>query len=88
MIPLHLAIQDAVIEAIRKPDFDAALPPLSDATWARLLAGSADDERERLEFLGDALMYATVGTLLYQQIPRGSPHLYTVRIRQAYPHWA
>ncbi|KZT72804.1 hypothetical protein DAEQUDRAFT_663461 [Daedalea quercina L-15889] len=77
MIPLHRAIQNAITEAIRKPDFEAALPPLSDATWAKLLAGSAGEERERIEFLGDALMYATIGTLLYEQIPQGSPHLYT-----------
>jgi len=83
MIALHQAIYDAVIAAIRRPEFDAALPPLSDATWAKLLAGSAHMERERLEFLGDALMYATIGTILYDQIPKGSPHLYTVRTRQA-----
>lgn len=76
------AIKDAVFEAIRKPSFDASLPPLSDATWAKLLGSQAKLERERLEFVGDALMYATIGTVLYKQIPDGNPHMYTVRSRQ------
>ena len=73
------AIKDAVFEAIHKSSFDVSLPPLSDATWAKLLGDSARLERDRLEFVGDALMYATIGTVLYQQIPNGTPHMYTVR---------
>lgn len=72
------AIKDAVFEAIRKPSFDASLPPLSDTTWAKLIGSRAHAERERLEFVGDALMYATIGTILYKQIPDGTPHMYTV----------
>ncbi|KAL6309881.1 ribonuclease III domain-containing protein [Sparassis latifolia] len=76
---LHPTIQDSILQAIRHPQFNASLPPLSDDTWARLLSPSsqARAENERLEFLGDALMYATIGRQLYGQIPDGSPHLYT-----------
>ena len=81
MPKLYTAIQSALITAIAHPQFNAALPPLSDDTWTRLLQPSirACEENERLEFLGDALMYATIGRQLYSQIPDGTPHLYTVR---------
>ena len=39
----------------------------------------AHAENERLEFVGDALMYATLGRQLYTQLPNGTPHLFTVR---------
>jgi len=79
MIPLHAAMQKAVILTINQPDFEAALPPLTDRTWAKLSAHPrvSHDENERLEFLGDALMYATIGRMLYAEIPDGTPHLYT-----------
>ncbi|KAI0328482.1 ribonuclease III [Cubamyces sp. BRFM 1775] len=75
----HPILQQSIREAISRPDFDAALPPLSDQTWMRILSYTpqAHAENERLEFLGDALMYATIGRQLYAQIPNGSPHLYT-----------
>ncbi|KAI8990538.1 ribonuclease III domain-containing protein [Trametes punicea] len=73
------ALQQSIREAISRPDFCAALPFLSDQTWMRILTFTpqARAENERLEFLGDALMYATIGRQLYAQIPNGSPHLYT-----------
>ncbi|KAJ8495633.1 hypothetical protein ONZ51_g1583 [Trametes cubensis] len=81
---LLLRAEDAILEqsireTISRPDFDAALPPLSDQTWMRILnyTPQTNAENERLEFLGDALMYATIGRQLYSQIPNGSPHLYT-----------
>ncbi|KAF9822101.1 hypothetical protein IEO21_00095 [Rhodonia placenta] len=79
MAPLYPAIQKSIITAISQPQFSAALPPLSDAAWAKLLApyDRSHDENERLEFLGDALMYATIGRMLYAQIPDGTPNLYT-----------
>ncbi|KAH9898291.1 ribonuclease III domain-containing protein [Cubamyces lactineus] len=75
----YSTLQQSIREAISRPDFDAALPPLSDQTWMRILNFSSQThaENERLEFLGDALMYATIGRQLYAQIPNGSPHLYT-----------
>lgn len=77
---LHLELQHSIREAISRPDFEAALPPLSDQTWMKILANTsrAAAENDRLEFLGDALMYATIGRQLYAQIPNGTPHLYTV----------
>ncbi|KAI0788507.1 hypothetical protein C8Q75DRAFT_768731 [Abortiporus biennis] len=76
---LHTAIQTAILDAIKEPGFNAALPPLSDQKWAEILHTypSAKEENERLEFVGDALMYATLGRQLYTQIPVGSAHLYT-----------
>ncbi|OSD03177.1 ribonuclease III [Trametes coccinea BRFM310] len=75
----YYTLQQSIREAISRPDFDAALPPLSDQTWMRILTFTpqAHAENERLEFLGDALMYATIGRQLYTQVPNGSPHLYT-----------
>ncbi|KAI0778294.1 hypothetical protein BD413DRAFT_508224 [Trametes elegans] len=72
-------LQQSIREEIGRADFDAALPPLSDKTWMKILTLSpqAHAENERLEFLGDALMYATIGRQLYAQVPDGSPHLYT-----------
>ncbi|KAI0669788.1 hypothetical protein C8Q78DRAFT_1037827 [Trametes maxima] len=75
----YFVLQQSINQAINHPDFNAALPPLSDKTWMKLLTYSpqAHQENERLEFVGDALMYATIGRQLYEQIPDGSPHLYT-----------
>ena len=69
-----------VLAEIEQPDFDAALPPLSDDSWLRILAISRlqYEENERLEFVGDAVMYATIGRQLYSEIPTGTPGLYTV----------
>ena len=77
---LHRTIQAALFLAIEKPSFSGALPPLSNSTWLQILAGTSvsRQENERLEFLGDALMYATIGRQLYKQIPDGTPALYTV----------
>ncbi|EMD42138.1 hypothetical protein CERSUDRAFT_110683 [Gelatoporia subvermispora B] len=76
---LHEVIQNSIFEAIGHQEFNAALPPLSDETWSTLLipSKSRHEQNERLEFLGDALMYATIGRLLFTQIPDGTPFLYT-----------
>ncbi|KAH9858084.1 hypothetical protein C2E23DRAFT_802586 [Lenzites betulinus] len=72
-------LQHALRMAISNPEFDASLPPLSDATWMKLLAPTtqAAQENDRLEFMGDALMYATIGRQLYAQYPDGNPNFYT-----------
>ncbi|KAI0651961.1 ribonuclease III domain-containing protein [Trametes meyenii] len=79
MVHYYSALQQSINKVINHPDFNAALPPLSDQTWMKILTYSpqAHQENERLEFVGDALMYATIGRQLYEQIPDGSPHLYT-----------
>ena len=76
----HFFIQDKLILAINDPAFKLVLPKLSESTWNHVLRPdpSDDDERERLEFLGDALMHASVALELYKLYPRGSPHLFTV----------
>ncbi|KAI0698419.1 ribonuclease III [Cerioporus squamosus] len=77
---VHVSIlQRAIEKAINKPDYTASLPPLSEKTWLKILAYThqARAENERLEFVGDALMYATLAPQLYAQYPNGTPHLYT-----------
>ena len=77
----YYILQRALEKAINRPDYTASLPPLSEKTWAKILTctHSARAENERLEFVGDALMYATLAPRLYSQYPNGTPHLYTVR---------
>lgn len=78
---MHYSIQQAILREIDKPSFSGAFPPLSDASWIKILENSpaVRKENDRLEYLGDALMYATLGEQVYKQIPRGDPGLYTVR---------
>lgn len=76
----YVTIQKAVFKTIDEPSFSASLPPLSEAAWLKILE-SGDVTRaqnDRLEFMGDALMYATLGRQLYKQIPEGTAGLYTV----------
>jgi hypothetical protein len=76
--PQHFFIQNKLILAINDPAFKLILPELRQ--WNRLLlpGSSDDDERERLEFLGDALMHISIGLELYKLYPCGTPHLFTV----------
>lgn len=74
----HGYIQNALIVAINDPSFDFALPRLQQSTWRDLImSDDTQDELERLEFVGDALMHLCVALELYKQFPRGSPNLYT-----------
>ena len=77
----HFILQRAIEQEINRPNFTASLPPLSDKTWIKILNYGTETraENERLEFVGDALMYATLGRQMYTQLPNGTPHLYTVR---------
>ncbi|KAH8099409.1 ribonuclease III domain-containing protein [Cristinia sonorae] len=72
-------IQKAINDTIARPGFSGSLPALSENAWRKILKESTDTakENDRLEFLGDALMYATIGSQLYKLCPQGSPHLYT-----------
>jgi len=65
-----------VIQTIYDPSFVFQLPQLSDATWDVLCYN--DEERERLEFVGDALMGALVAQQLYESFQLGTPYLYTI----------
>lgn len=76
----HYFIQDRLIAAIEDPTFKFELPKLMQATWDSVLQPTRfdDDERERLEFLGDAILHICVALELYKLFPLGTPHLYTV----------
>ncbi|KAI0695141.1 ribonuclease III domain-containing protein [Cytidiella melzeri] len=75
---IYRQIQDAIFRTIDKPSFSGALPPLSNNAWLKIVDSTrSKDENERLEFLGDALMYATLGRELYKRIPDGDPSIYT-----------
>jgi len=71
-----LYVQKSLFTLIDKPDFNFRLPTLSQTTWDNIVHD--DEERERLEFTGDAYMTAAVGDALYRVMPQGSPFLYTV----------
>lgn len=70
------SIQRHVVEKINSSDFVFELPPLSDAAWFSICNNSA--ERDRLEFVGDALMSGAVSEELYRIRVQGSPGFYTV----------
>jgi hypothetical protein len=80
--PQHFFIQNKLILAINDPAFKLVLPELRQSSWNRVLLPdpSNDDERERLEFLGDALMHISVALELYKLYPEGTPHLFTVSV--------
>ena len=77
---LHVAMQEAIHNAISDPSFSASLPPLSEGAWLKILENTSisREQNDRLEFMGDALMYATLGRQLYRRIPDGTAGLYTV----------
>ncbi|EDR14953.1 uncharacterized protein LACBIDRAFT_320454 [Laccaria bicolor S238N-H82] len=69
------SIQRHVVDKIYSSHFVFELPPLSDAAWSSICNNSA--ERDRLEFVGDALMSGTVSEELYRIRIQGSPGFYT-----------
>ncbi|KAJ3826173.1 hypothetical protein EV361DRAFT_888240 [Lentinula raphanica] len=78
MAPDHdyLQLQKKVLKRIEQAEFDFSLPTLSRQTWKILI--NDNDERERLEFVGDFYMAAAVGESLCHYLPDGSPRQYTV----------
>ncbi|KAH7883517.1 ribonuclease III domain-containing protein [Phlebopus sp. FC_14] len=76
---VHSALQDAVVAAINDPRYVFTLPALSD--WESVVSCTAAD-KQRLEFVGDAVMHLSVALCLYQLFPDASPSLYT-NIRSA-----
>ena len=66
-----------VVAKIQSSDYDFQLPLLNDKSWSTICDNA--QERERLEFLGDALIGAYIAEELYRQRPDGGPGYYTVR---------
>ncbi|KAJ3883329.1 hypothetical protein F5051DRAFT_391873 [Lentinula edodes] len=77
MVPsYYVQLQNKLFRFIDQADFDFALPKLSRPTWEIII--NDNDERERLEFIGDFYMAAAVGENLCRCLPNGTPHQYTV----------
>ncbi|KAG7099134.1 hypothetical protein E1B28_001006 [Marasmius oreades] len=68
-------IQRNIVELIKNPHFHLQLPKLSDDSWNKMLRDSL--ERDRLEFLGDALMTSFVAQRLYRFLSEGTAHYYS-----------
>ncbi|KAF9270148.1 hypothetical protein L218DRAFT_1071629 [Marasmius fiardii PR-910] len=68
-------IQRKVIELIKDPNFKLELPKLSDESWNKIRHDGL--ERDRLEFLGDALMTSFVAQTLYKFLSEGTAHYYS-----------
>ncbi|TFY68377.1 hypothetical protein EVG20_g3585 [Dentipellis fragilis] len=81
---LQDSILNDVIIAICSDDFDIQLPDIHHRTWATILTadgGPAEYQNERLEYIGDALMYFCVALELFERYPTASPGFMT-KIRQ------
>ncbi|KAF9229211.1 hypothetical protein BS17DRAFT_689449 [Gyrodon lividus] len=76
---IHSALQNAIVAAIIDPSYAFALPVLSD--WESVVSCTTA-EKQRLEFIGDAVMHLSVALYLYQLFPDAAPGLYT-NIRSA-----
>ncbi|KAN0100558.1 hypothetical protein V8E55_000542 [Tylopilus felleus] len=76
---MHGALQNAIVAVINDPNYSFSLPKLSD--WESIVSSSAD-EKQRLEFVGDAVMHLSVALYLYRLFPNAAPGLYT-NIRSA-----
>lgn len=75
-------ILNSAIITISGDAFHADLPNIDKDTWSAILypKGAKDkDENQRLEFLGDAVMYLCIGLELYERYPDATPHFLTVR---------
>lgn len=72
---MHGTLQNAIVAAINDPNYSFSLPKLSD--WESIVSSSAD-EKQRLEFVGDAVMHLSVALYLYRLFPDAAPGLYTV----------
>lgn len=80
---IRAAIETAVYRAIFDDTlFAIDLPKLTPELWERVSIRTPDNvnENERLEFLGDSLMDASIAIALYKIVPEGTPHKYTVSL--------
>lgn len=73
--PLCDAMQRNLVTSVRTPEFVFELPLLSDASWDVIC--NNPEERERLEFLGDSLISASISRELFRCRPRETPGFYT-----------
>lgn len=71
---LHEALQSAIITAIEDDSYAFSLPSLVDCD---ALVRCSSSEKQRLEFLGDALLHASVALYLNEVFPDASPGMYT-----------
>ncbi|KAF9244627.1 ribonuclease III [Melanogaster broomeanus] len=78
-VNIHGALQNAVVATINDPSYAFALPTLSD--WESVVS-CTEAEKQRLEFVGDAVMHLSVALYLYQLFPDAAPGFYT-NIRSA-----
>jgi len=69
-------MQRDLVALLRTPEFAFELPLLGDVSWN--LICNDRQERERLEFLGDALISASISRELFRCRPDESPGFYTV----------
>lgn len=81
---LHNEIQRAVNNEIYLRRHQYRLPLLSYSGFLHILnidsrTPDVASENDRLEFLGDAMIHASLGRLVHKEVPRGNPDLYTVR---------
>ena len=72
---MHSTLQNAVVAAINDPNYSFSLPQLAD--WDSVVSSSVD-EKQRLEFVGDAIMHLSVSLYLYRLFPNAAPGFYTV----------
>lgn len=75
-------VQNATLLAIIDRDYRPTLPPIHPDTWERIVKGTTRGEvdlNERLEFVGDALLYICVALELRKLYPESMPHFLTVR---------
>ncbi|KAI0053327.1 ribonuclease III [Auriscalpium vulgare] len=73
-------VLNSAIIAISEDSFDARLPNIKAQTWSAILNrrhGHNNAQCERLEFIGDAVMYLCVALELYDRYPHASPGLMT-----------
>lgn len=69
-------MQRAVVSFIESPKFFFRLPALTNRSWT--LVNNPSAERERLEFLGDALIGSCISEELFRCRPHEGPGFYTV----------
>jgi len=66
----------SVVATIQRLDYHFQLPCLNERSWTTICNDAS--ERERLEFVGDALIGAFIAEELYRRRPDGGPGYYTV----------
>jgi len=71
-----------IIMAISEDEYCASLPSIGAVKWSTIISPSATykAENERLEFIGDALLYLCVGFDIYERYPDADPGIMTVRL--------